>query len=93
MKEHNFIFKFKLNPKYGLETHLDALYEAGCDDSLVGCGCEGWLAMDFTRKANSIKEAVESAMNDVRKVMGNTLIEIEHNNKEQKNTNEYSNKM
>jgi len=80
MKEHNFIFKFKLDPKYGLETHLDALYEAGCDDSLVGCGCEGWLAMDFTREADSMKEAIESAMDDVRKVMGNALIEIEYNN-------------
>ena len=80
MQEHNFIFKFKLNPEYNLETHLDALCEAGCDDSLVGCGCEGWLAMDFTREADSMKAAIESAMTDVRKVMGDTLIEIEYNN-------------
>jgi len=78
--EHNFIFKFKLNPNYDLESHLDALCVAGCDDSLVGCGQEGWLAMDFTREADSMKEAIESAMADVRKVMDNTLIEIEYNN-------------
>jgi len=80
MQEHNFIFKFKLNDAYDLETHLDALCEAGCDDSLVGCGQEGWLAMDFTREADNMKAAIESAIEDVRKVMGNTLIEIEYNN-------------
>ena len=80
MSEHNFIFKFKLSADKDLETYLDELCQAGCDDSLVGCGQEGWLAMDFTREAESIKEAVESAIADVRKVMGNSLIEIEYNN-------------
>jgi hypothetical protein len=82
MREYNFIFKFRLDDSKDLVEYLDELYEAGCDDSLVGCGHEGWLAMDFTREATNMKAAVESAMEDVRKVIGNTeLIEIEYNNK------------
>ncbi len=81
MQEHNFIFKFKLNPDYDLETHLDALCEAGCDDSLVGCGCDGWLTMDFTREADNLKAAVESAIHEVRTVIGTTFIEIEYSPK------------
>lgn len=80
MKEYNFTFKFKLHPDKDLATHLDELCEAGCDDALVGCGQEGWLAMDFTRFAGSMKTAIESAMEDVRIVVGeHALIEIEHN--------------
>jgi len=81
MKEYNFIFKFKLNPTKDLETHLDELREAGCDDALVGCGQAGWLAMDFIRSANSKNTAIESAMEDVRIVIGDHApIEIEYNN-------------
>lgn len=81
MQEFNFTFKFKLNPTKDLETHLDELCEAGCDDSLVGCGQDGWLAMDFTRFAATEKIAIESAMEDVRIVIGDhALIEIEYNN-------------
>lgn len=79
MQEHNFIFKFKLETSKDLETYLDELCEAGCDDSLVGCGQEGWLAMAFTRESESMKIAIESAIIDVRKVIGNTLIEIKYN--------------
>jgi len=91
MQEHNFIFKFKLDSNKELDVYLNELCEAGCDDSLVGCGREGWLAMDFTRSADCLKHAVESAMMDVRTVIGNTLIEIEYNNAEQRN--QHSNKM
>ena len=47
----------------------DALFEAGCDDALVGHS-EGVQFLDFDREANSIEEAVLSAVADVESVEG-----------------------
>jgi hypothetical protein len=43
----------------------DALYEAGCDDALVGSR-DGVIFLDFTRQAVSLQEAVRSAISDVQ---------------------------
>lgn len=43
----------------------DKLYEAGCDDALVGCS-NGVMIASFDREGDSFEEAVLSAMNDVR---------------------------
>ncbi|WP_419928953.1 hypothetical protein [Candidatus Poriferisocius sp.] len=43
---------------------VDALFDAGCDDALVGSS-EGVQFLDFNRKAGSIEEAVLSAEADV----------------------------
>jgi hypothetical protein len=45
---------------------LDALYEAGCDDGLVG-SCEGVVTIDFARDGESFDEAVRSATADVER--------------------------
>lgn len=48
---------------------VDALYEAGCDDALIG----RFLGIDrlgFTREASSYCEAVRSAIEDVQSVPG-----------------------
>lgn len=47
------------------EKHVDTLYEAGCDDALVGIGCEGAIALDFIREAGSAVEAIRSAIENV----------------------------
>lgn len=47
----------------------DRLYEAGCDDALVGV-VKGVVVLDFSREAKTFKDAVESAMRDVRKAGG-----------------------
>jgi hypothetical protein len=44
--------------------HLDALYEAGCDDALFG-EREGVFFAEFDREAKSFPEAVESAIRQV----------------------------
>lgn len=46
---------------------VDALFDAGCDDALVGSS-EGVQFLDFDRKAGSIEEAVRSAVAEVESV-------------------------
>ncbi|WP_420619985.1 hypothetical protein [Candidatus Poriferisocius sp.] len=48
---------------------VDALFEAGCDDALVGSS-EGVQFLDFDREAGSVEEAVRSAVADVESVEG-----------------------
>jgi hypothetical protein len=43
---------------------LDAFYEAGCDDALIGMR-DGKAYAEFCREAESLPEAVASAMKDV----------------------------
>jgi hypothetical protein len=45
---------------------LDALFEAGCDDSSVGIGQHGMIGLDFTRSAASAVEALRSAIRNAR---------------------------
>jgi hypothetical protein len=44
----------------------DALYEAGCDDAGVGT-CDGILTVDFDREADSLGDAIGSAVKDVER--------------------------
>ncbi len=48
------------------DQYLDALYEAGCDDAVVGVGQYGMLGLDFTRAAASAEDAIGSAIENVR---------------------------
>src|SRR5437762_1349528 len=55
----------------------DALYEAGCDDALVGSR-DGVVFLDFDREANSFQDAVVSAMTAVESAgIGARVIRIE----------------
>jgi hypothetical protein len=45
---------------------MDALYEAGCDDALVARS-NGVMTMSFARSGASMKEAIASAIRDVRR--------------------------
>ncbi len=46
------------------DAELDRLFEAGCDDALIGCTAGEWSA-GFDRDAPSLAEAVLSAVRDV----------------------------
>lgn len=46
---------------------VDALFDAGCDDALVGAS-EGIQFLDFDREAGSLGEAVQSAVAEVESV-------------------------
>lgn len=56
-------------PDLQADELVDALYEAGCDDALVGRS-GGVQFLDFDREADSIGEAVLSAVADVKSVEG-----------------------
>ncbi len=43
----------------------DALFEAGCDDGTPGA-CEGVFSIDFHREAESLEQAIRSAIGDVK---------------------------
>lgn len=64
---YEFTVKFSL-PDAGGDPgrYIDALFEAGCDDALVGVGQAGLIALDFDRKATDAVGAVRSAIDDVR---------------------------
>lgn len=50
-------------------AHVDALFEAGCDDALPGVGLPGTIALAFSREATTPEDAMGSALRDVRKAI------------------------
>jgi hypothetical protein len=50
----------------------DRLYKAGCDDALMGV-VKGVVVLDFSRVASSLRQALDSAMRDVRKAGGRVV--------------------
>ena len=55
---------------------LDALFEAGCDDSLVG-STNGVQYMDFDREAPTLADAVLSAVSAVESVPGVQVVRLD----------------
>ena len=47
------------------EQYIDALFEAGCDDAVVGTGMPGSISLGFVRDADSATDAVNSAIRNV----------------------------
>jgi hypothetical protein len=59
------------------DTICDALYVAGCGDSLAGSR-DGFVFLDFDREATSLHEAVSSAIADVERAnIGARVVRIE----------------
>jgi hypothetical protein len=57
------------------DRYEDALFEAGCDDALVGV-LGGEIFLDFDREAPSFDEAVNSAVKNVERA-GGKVVKIE----------------
>lgn len=72
MKSHHFTL---IVDGPDLEEVLDALFEAGCDDALVG-STDGILYLDFDREAESTESAILSAIADVESVPGVKVIRL-----------------
>jgi len=64
--EREFDFTLGLNLSEISEQEVDALYEAGCSDATPSVQF-GRVWMDFSRVAKSYKDAVFSAIRDIRK--------------------------
>ncbi len=61
-------YEFTLILKGSLELTeeiADALFKAGCDDGTPGT-CNGVFSIDFHREANSLEEAITSAIGNVK---------------------------
>ncbi len=68
--EFTFTLKYQLTTS---DTDIDALIEQlveeGCDDALVGFGQSGRIGLEFVREASNAREAVGSALADVRRAV------------------------
>ena len=63
------VYSFTLvlsGPSEVTEGLANALYESGCDDAGVG-SCEGVVTVDFDREAESLGDAIGSAVKDVER--------------------------
>jgi len=77
MIQYDFTLKFAIPADWGRSELEARLFEGGCDDALVGTGEKGRLALCFTREAASAREAVDSAICDVRNaIAGAALVEV-----------------
>lgn len=77
MQGYDFVLKFRL-PDAAMDPAglVDALGEAGCTDALVGIGRLGIVALDFSRRASSARDAVTSAIKEVQSaIQGVELVE------------------
>ncbi len=65
--EREYDFALILTGVHELTTEVEnALFEAGCDDATLSVQY-GFIYMEFSRTANSLKDAILSAIRDVRK--------------------------
>jgi len=80
MLEYTFTLKYRL--PYGandVDTLLDRLGRAGCNDALVGIGTVGHIALEFTRASESLEGAFHSAFRDVKAAIPSAiLVDILH---------------
>jgi predicted DNA-binding transcriptional regulator AlpA len=68
--EYEFTLKYQLvESDANLDELVERLGAGGCDDALIGIGQPGRIGLKFTREAMSAKEALKSAMADVRRVI------------------------
>ena len=76
--EYEFTLKFMLAADgTDADELVERLGEAGCNDALVGVGQTGRLALEFTREAESAKQAIFSALEEVKGAIPDAkLVEI-----------------
>lgn len=72
MAEYNFVLVIEGN----VESHLDELFEAGCDDATFG-SVDGVHYAEFDREAKTLGDAVASAVGDIEAVRGLRVLRIE----------------
>ena len=73
--ECTFILTYQLlSDDNDMDAIMDRLAEAGCDDALVGVGQPSRLALEFVREAASVHDAIEGAIEDVRRAVPNARL-------------------
>lgn len=78
MAHHEFTLTFKLPDASGSPEEItERLGAAGCTDALVGFGRRGYVALAFTRAAESLDRALRSALDDAGVALqGAQLVEV-----------------
>lgn len=74
MNYYNFSLIFNFDEEIDPEIYLDALYEAGCGDAIIGIGEKGSIAVDFMRESNSGYQGVYSAIQQVKSVIPTAIL-------------------
>jgi len=70
MQEYEFTLRYQLSEQNNdHDVLIELLLENGCDDSLIGCGIPGRLALKFSRDADSAAQALLSALQDVKRAI------------------------
>ncbi len=64
-----------VGPDLQSDETVDALFEAGCDDAIVG-RADGIQYLEFDREAASLEDAVLSAVADVEQIDGAEVLRI-----------------
>jgi hypothetical protein len=68
--ECTFTLKYQLtSDESDMDALVERLVEEGCNDALVGVGQPGSLALEFIREAPSAHDAIEGAIEDVRRAV------------------------
>lgn len=77
MANYEFSLRYALpDPDANPFDFVDALYEAGCDDAMIGTGKRGSIMLEFDREAATAEEAMRSAAACVeRAIPGARLLE------------------
>ena len=78
MKTYDYTLTFSiLASDKSIEQCTDLLFEAGCDDALVGIGAKGSIALNFNRLAESAEQAIQSSIAQVTiAIAGAQLLEV-----------------
>lgn len=75
MPIYEFVLKFTVgDADTDPSQFFSALGEAGCTDALVGVGQMGVIGFDFARTAPSAREAVSSAIGDVKSAIPEAIL-------------------
>lgn len=77
MNEYDFTLKFCLpSSDMDPDAYIDKLIDQGCNDTLIGVGNTGRIALNFIRTSDSARNAVSSAIKNVKRAIpGVRLIE------------------
>jgi len=74
MNNYTFQLIFSLHTNEDADQYMDALFEAGCDDAVIGIGKKGYLAADFTRESASAFDAIKTAIEGVTQAIPHTKL-------------------
>lgn len=68
-REYDFALKFSVPPDLSQDQLESSLFQAGCDDAIIGLGQKGRLALNVTREGASAEQAILSALQDVQRAL------------------------